>query len=212
MSVESRRGGAQRGRERPREHSPGSPGSPDQVRPAQGGRSGAEAPRRPAIEKMTNLLGPVVAENGFDLEEVSVTPAGRRRLIRVVVDGDDGVSLDDIAMVSRAVSAALDETDIMGAAPYVLEVTSPGVDRPLTEPRHWRRAAGRLVRVALSTGGDIEGRVITADDEAVHIDIDGEQRRFELRTLGRGRVQVEFRRPGDAEGAGDDVDVEPDED
>lgn len=198
MSVESRRGGAHGGRERPREQ------------------------RHAPIDKLIGLLGPVVAESGFDLEEVVVTPAGRRRLVRVVVDGDDGVSLDDIALVSRAVSGALDETDLMGAAPYVLEVSSPGVDRPLTEPRHWRRAAGRLVRVAVAAdSAELEGRVIAADDEAVLFDVDGQERRVALAALGRGRVQVEFRRSGDAADAAPiaeadtvdiDVDVEPDED
>ena len=84
----------------------------------------------------------------MDLESVRVSVAGRRRLLRVVVDSDHGVSLDDAADVSRDVSAALlDATDVIGDVPYTLEVSSPGVDRPLTEPRHWRRAAGRLVRV-----------------------------------------------------------------
>jgi ribosome maturation factor RimP len=112
------------------------------------------------------LLEPIVGTSGFDLEELRVEPAGRRRLIRLVVDSDAGVSLDDVAAVSQAVSSALDESDVMGSAPYVLEVTSPGVDRPLTEPRHWRRAAGRLIRAPLAGGGQIEGRVMTADDEA----------------------------------------------
>lgn len=184
MSVESRRGGAQRGHERPREQ------------------------RRAPIDKLTGLLRPVVAESGFDLEEINVTPAGRRRLVRVVVDGDQGVSLDDIAVVSRAVSDALDRTELMGAAPYVLEVTSPGVDRPLTEPRHWRRAAGRLVRVTAGPEEEIEGRVITADDETVLFDIDGRERRLELAALGRGRVQVEFHRPGGTTGTTGTAEVE----
>jgi len=83
----------------------------------------------------------------MDLESVRVGSAGRRRLLRVIVDADGGVSLDGIALVSREVSARLDATGAMGEAPYTLEVSSPGVDRPLTLPRHWRRAVGRLVRV-----------------------------------------------------------------
>ena len=90
---------------------------------------------------LLRLLEPVVAEAGFDLEDVLVTPAGKRRQVRVIVDGDGGVSLDDVAVVSQRVSAALDDSAAMGSGPYVLEVTSPGVDRPLTQPRHWRRAA-----------------------------------------------------------------------
>jgi ribosome maturation factor RimP len=142
----------------------------------------------------------VISEAGFDLEEIRVESAGRRRLVRLVVDADEGVSLDDVATVSQAVSSVLDSSDAMGSAPYVLEVTSPGVDRPLTEPRHWRRAVGRLVRVPLTAGGEVEGRLVTAEDEAVVIDVAGEERRFGLDELGRGRVQVEFRR----DGAGDE--------
>jgi ribosome maturation factor RimP len=155
--------------------------------------------RDEAGQRLARLLTPIVATVGFDLEELRVEPAGRRRLVRLVVDADGGVSLDDVATVSQAVSAALDESDAMGSAPYVLEVTSPGVDRPLTELRHWRRAAGRLVRAPLVAGGEIEGRVMTADDEAVVIDVAGEQRRLGLDELGRGRVQVEFRRDGAAD-------------
>ncbi|WP_051712107.1 ribosome maturation factor RimP [Spirillospora albida] len=164
---------------------------------------------------LTGLLAPAVAEAGFDLEEVDVRPAGRRRLVRIVVDADGGVSLDDIARLSETASALLDGSDAMGSAAYVLEVTSPGVDRPLTEPRHWRRAAGRLVVAPLTAGGQVEGRVIAADDESVEFDVvtkakgkgkgkgagkggaDGDpaagRRRFLLGELGRGRVQVEFR-------------------
>ena len=83
----------------------------------------------------------------MDLESVRVGSAGRRRLLRVVVDADGGVALDDIALISRDLSARLDETGAMGETAYTLEVSSPGVDRPLTQPRHWRRAVGRLVRV-----------------------------------------------------------------
>ena len=96
--------------------------------------------------KLREQLEPVVAALGYDLEDVTAQRAGSRQLLRVVVDGDGGISLDDIAEVSQAVSAALDESDPMGEAPYDLEVTSPGVSRPLTLPRHWRRAAGGSCR------------------------------------------------------------------
>src|SRR6185503_10759168 len=118
------------------------------------------SPARADIDgtKLRVQLEPVVAALGYDLEEVVVHRAGSRRLLRIVVDGDGGVSLDDIAEVSQAVSAALDENDQMGETAYDLEVTSPGVSRPLTEPRHWRRAAGRLVQVPLTAGGELTGR------------------------------------------------------
>ena len=108
----------------------------------------------PTTSRLAGWIEPVVGAAGYDLEELVVTPAGRRSIVRVVVDRDAGVTLDDIAEVSRAVSDVLDANDDgMGRAPYVLEVTSPGVDRPLTEPRHWRRNAGRLVTVAIGPAG-----------------------------------------------------------
>ena len=93
------------------------------------------------------LLAPVVAAHGVDLEAVSVSRAGSRSVVRVVVDRDGGLDLDGVAEVSRTVNAALDAVgdDVIHGS-FVLEVTTPGVDRPLTEPRHWRRAAGRRGR------------------------------------------------------------------
>ena len=165
--------------------------------------------------RLAGLIGPVVAAAGMDLESVRASVAGRRRLLRVVVDSDHGVSLDDAAEVSRDVSAALDATDVMGDMPYTLEVSSPGVDRPLTEPRHWRRAARRLVRVKAGAG-TVQGRVLAADAAGVTLDIDGAGHRFGYGDLGAGAVQVEFGRLPDAEldelsGAGVDDDGISDE-
>src|ERR1700734_4434902 len=131
-----------------------------------GGPRHAPRPRQPASGgsadegKIADVIEPVVTAAGMDLESVRVTAAGRRRLLRVVVDSDLGVSLDDAAAISRKLSAALDTVAVMGDFPYTLEVSSPGVDRPLTEPRHWKRATGRLVTVAL-TRGDIPGEALT---------------------------------------------------
>jgi ribosome maturation factor RimP len=156
-------------------------------------------------DQIRRLLEPVITAAGLDLEEVDVRPAGRRRLLRVVVDRDDGIGLDDVARVSTAVSTALDRSTAMGDAPYVLEVTSPGVDRPLTEPRHWRRATGRLVRVAPIGGQTLTGRVLSVDDCVVRLEVAGTEARLELAELGPGHVQVEFTR------VGSDRDVEPEE-
>jgi ribosome maturation factor RimP len=149
--------------------------------------------------RLAGLIQPVVAAAGMDLETVRVTVAGRRRLLRVVVDSDHGVSLDDAADISRELSATLDATDAMGDVPYTLEVSSPGVDRPLTEPRHWRRAAGRLVRVKTTTAGTVQGRVLAADADGVTLDVEGSARRFGYGDLGAGAVQVEFGRMPDTE-------------
>jgi len=147
--------------------------------------------------RLTRVLGPAVRSAGLDLESVKVVAAGRRRLLRVVVDADRRPSLDDIAELSRSLSKELDDSGVMGEAAYTLEVSSPGVDRPLTEPRHWRRARGRLVRVPLAPGapghpGTIEGRVITAGPDGVILDVAGHQRELGYQELGPGQVQVEF--------------------
>ncbi|NED83277.1 ribosome maturation factor RimP, partial [Streptomyces sp. SID11233] len=101
-------------------------------------------------ERLRELLESLVTARDLDLEEITVTPAGRRRVLQIVVDGDSGVSLDTCAELSREISTVLDDTDAMGENEYVLEVTSPGADRPLTAHRHYVRATGRLVRFQLA--------------------------------------------------------------
>jgi ribosome maturation factor RimP len=155
---------------------------------------------------LVDLLAPVATAAGFDLEDVEVVPAGRRKLVRITVDRDGGLDLDAVAEVSREFDAVLDRsTDVdrlLGKTPFTLEVSSPGVDRPLTEPRHWRRAVGRLVDVRLQAGGEASGRIVGADDHAVTIATAAGERTVPYTELGRGRVQLEFNRksPTDTEG------------
>jgi ribosome maturation factor RimP len=139
--------------------------------------------------RLRELVEPVAVTEGYDLEEVGISQAGRRSVVKVVVDRDGGVDLDAVADVSRAISAVLDDADALGERPYVLEVTSPGVDRPLTEPRHWRRNIGRKVKA-----GDVEGRICAVTDDGVTIEIDGATREFAFAELTAGRVIVEFTR------------------
>ena len=156
--------------------------------------------------RLSELLAPVVAGSGADLEDVSVSKAGKRSVVRVVVDRDGGVSLDDVADVSRVISDALDALDEQDPAAlgpsYVLEVTSPGVDRPLTQPRHWRRNTHRLVTATLRDGTTATGRITAADDAAVTLDVDGTERVLPYDDVARGVVQVEFARK---DGEGDDA-------
>lgn len=153
----------------------------------------------PRGDDLKPLLEPVVAGAGYELDDVVVTPVGRRSLVRVTVDGDDGVDLDAIAVVSRAVADALDAsaTPFGGdtGMPYTLEVSSPGVDRPLTELRHWRRAKGRLVSTSTAAdGARFTGRVLDTSGSSVVLEVDGVPREFPVETLGQGRVQIEFNR------------------
>jgi ribosome maturation factor RimP len=149
------------------------------------------------------LLGPVVAATGLELEDVELRSVGRRLVLRVLVDGETGVSLDQVATASHAVSEALDDAEPLGDEPYTLEVSSPGVDRPLTLPRHWRRNVGRLVAVTLVDGREVTGRVLSVDDEQVELEIDTKGRKSRrsvaLADVRRALVQVEFSRVADAE-------------
>ncbi len=175
--------------------------------------------RSPQRQRLHDLLDPVVSAAGYELVDLSVSAAGRRSLVRVTVDGDGGIDLDAVADVSRLVSDTLDENDGAFAGPFVLEVSSPGVDRPLTEPRLWRRAVGRLVSVPVNEAAEpTVGRVTNLDSDGITLEVDGASRRLHWAELGTGRVQVEFSRPGDKTGpAGDaeddgDFDTEDEED
>ena len=159
--------------------------------PASGKDSAAETAR------LTRVLEPVIQAAGLDLESVRVAAAGRRRLLRVVVDADGGPGLDDIAVLSRSLSAELDSSGVMGETAYTLEVSSPGVDRPLTAERHWRRAQGRLVRVPLAPGAPgypdtVLGRVVMARPDGVVLEAGGQRLEFGYQDLGPGQVQIEF--------------------
>jgi ribosome maturation factor RimP len=152
------------------------------------------------------LATPLAAAAGLVVEDVTVTPAGRRRVLRVTVDLPEdrtgGVPMESVTAASQAISAALDTSDVMGGTPYVLEVSSPGVDRPLTERRHWSRARGRLVHVRLADGAETTGRLTAVDDDG--IDVGG--RRLPWAEVGRGRVEIEFARLDELADDGDVVD------
>jgi ribosome maturation factor RimP len=182
------------------------------------GPRAAQPGQAPDTDRLVRLLEPVVHAMDMDLEGIRVTAAGRRRVLRVVVDADGGVSLDDIALASRELSIKLDSAAEMGDQPYTLEVSSPGVDRPLTQPRHWRRAAGRLVVAPLRAeatgqqGGNgaatAEGRITGWSEHGVILERDGVTREYRYAELGPGRVQVEF---GHFDDSPDDADKgEPD--
>ncbi|MFD7438955.1 ribosome maturation factor RimP [Streptomyces sp. NPDC059861] len=151
-------------------------------------------------ERLRELLEPLVTSQGLDLEEIAVDSVGRKRVLRVVVDSDSGADLDQIADVSRALSAKLDESDAMGEGEYTLEVGTPGAERLLTQHRHYVRAIGRLVGFQLAEGGELVARILTVDDEGVDLEIPGVKgrkptaRRITFGDIAKARVQVEFSR------------------
>ncbi len=145
-------------------------------------------------DRLAEVLTAPLAATGLDVEAVDLTPAGKRRVLRVAVDKDGGVTLDDIAEATKEVSRILDGSDVMGEQPYTLEVTSPGTDRPLTHPRHWRRNAGRLVTVTLADGGSVTGRITESDDLRAVLDVDGTPEDVVYADVTRAKVQLEFNR------------------
>ncbi|WP_217168707.1 ribosome maturation factor RimP [Streptomyces sp. AC512_CC834] len=151
-------------------------------------------------ERLRELLEPLVASQGLDLEELAVDSVGRRRVLRVVVDSDTGADLDRIADVSRALSAKLDESNAMGEGEYTLEVGTPGAERSLTEHRHYVRATDRLVRFQLHEGGELVARILAVDEDGLDLEVPGVKgrkataRRLSFGDIDKARVQVEFNR------------------
>ncbi|MCV7279510.1 ribosome maturation factor RimP [Mycolicibacterium flavescens] len=158
----------------------------------------------PSQTEVIELLSGDFARAGYDIEEVVIDAAARPPRITVVADGDDGLDLDTIADLSRTASAALDSVDDR-AAPYVLEVTSPGVDRPLSTEKHYRRARGRKVELTLSDGTQLTGRLGETDGGTVRLVVrEGRQPTFTVREIpldgiAKAVVQVEFSPPNPRE-------------
>jgi ribosome maturation factor RimP len=148
-------------------------------------------------DRLAGLLAEPIEALGLDLEAVDLSKAGKRSVLRVAVDKDGGVDLDDVAAATREVSRLLDESDVMGGGSYTLEVSSPGVDRPLTLPRHWRRNASRLVKVTLAGGDEVTGRIVATDDDAAELDVEGTRQRIPYADVSKAKIQIEFKRPPD---------------
>jgi ribosome maturation factor RimP len=150
----------------------------------------SSATLRPHIE-------PLVHAMGLDLEEIEVSRAGRRSVVRIIVDVDGGISLDQIADLTHAVSERIDAEPDFGDQAFTLEVSSPGVDRPLTLPRHWRRNIGRLVSITDEAGVKVQGRILSADESGATVEIKGAPTTFEYAAVKKARIEIEFKREGD---------------
>jgi ribosome maturation factor RimP len=165
-------------------------------------------------EHISPDLEQALAGTGLVLEDVTVTPAGKRRVVKVLLDRDLGdvetvtertepLSLDEVADATRLVGEALDRSDALGEQPYTLEVSSLGVGRPLTEPRHFRRNVGRLV-TARQDGAEVTGRVVAADATQVTLEVaatrstPGHTQTLAYAAIQRAVVQVEFARPDES--------------
>ena len=156
--------------------------------------------RLPSQQQVIELLGGEFARAGYEIEDVSVQETAKPPRIVVVADGDEGLDLDAAAALARSASELLDELD--ETAPYVLEVTSPGVDRPLTSDRHFRRARGRKVEMTLSDGSQLTGRLGEPSGGILRLVMVAEGRpgNYTVRevprdTVTKAVVQVEFSPP-----------------
>lgn len=143
------------------------------------------------VQNLTELLTPAVKSAGFILEEVKVTPAGKRRIIAVIIDGEErNPSLDEVTVVSKRVSEILDNYSQLGELPFTLEVTTPGVDRPLTHERHWRKNIGRLVKVTTMAGESFTSRITSVSNTAAQL----ESGEIQFSDVKRAQVEIEFNR------------------
>ncbi|MFF2267613.1 ribosome maturation factor RimP [Cellulosimicrobium cellulans] len=170
---------------------------------------GGDAATHALRESVREAIEPAVVDAGLHLEDVTVSRAGARSVVRVVLDLPDDVEgnldLDTVAEATRPISTALDAVDPLNGA-YTLEVSTPGTDRPLTEPRHFRRARGRLVLLQLADGGTVEGRLRAGSevDPDLVLDVPGTrgavtERVVPLADVVRGQVQVELKRALEAD-------------
>ena len=154
-----------------------------------------------AKQMLMDLLSPVIESGGGFLEDIEVRAAGRRTLVRLLVDRDGGIDLDEVARLSRAASEVLDShEDALPFGEYVLEVSSPGIDRPLTQPRHFDRNVGRLLTVTDSSDAAVTGRLIAFESDVLTLELKSGQKQIALDDVTKARVEVEFN-PGSGKAA-----------
>ncbi len=142
-------------------------------------------------EQLLQILEPIASNMGLDLEDVEIKSAGKHSIVQVSIDKDGGINLDEVAQISNQISEALDAKDVLGEKPYTLEVGSPGIDRALTLPRHWRRNNGRLVKINFGSNSEI-GRIIESDNEKVSLEVKGKTRSINFDKIDKAFIQVEF--------------------
>jgi ribosome maturation factor RimP len=149
-------------------------------------------------DQISQLVTPAVEAQGFFLEEVQLVSPGKHRIVTCIVDGETSLNMDQVTGVSRAISELLDEAAFMGDAPFTLEVTSPGVDRPLTQPRHFRKNVDRLLKVVKIDGDVVTGRICSSSDLDVTLTVvekkETKEVSVKLSEIKRATVEIEFNR------------------
>lgn len=163
------------------------------------------------VSELTTLLEPVVGAFSLDLDDLEITRSGGQRILDVTIDGDNGVNLDEVAEVSRAISEFLDASDAMGDQPYVLEVGTRGIAKPLTKPVHWSRNIGRLVNVAGDAVNAV-GRIVAFTDPNVTLEVNGKPRELNINEISRAHIEVEFKKMPKEDLQADDLAVDSESD
>ncbi len=152
-------------------------------------------------DQISELVTPAVSDLGFYLEDVHVATPGNHRIVTCIVDGDLSLNLDQVTSLSRVISELLDEAAFMGETPFTLEVTSPGVDRPLTQPRHFAKNVDRLLKIVKLDGSEVTGRILSNTDLDVTLTVTVKKETFEqnvpLVDIKRAVVEIEFNRKDD---------------
>jgi len=152
-------------------------------------------------DQISELVTPAVSDQGFYLEDVHVATPGSHRIVTCIVDGDASLNLDQVTTVSRVISELLDEAAFMGETPFTLEVTSPGVDRPLTQPRHFAKNIDRLLKIIKLDGSEVTGRILSNTDQDVTLTVAVKKETIEqtvsLSEIKRAVVEIEFNRKDD---------------
>jgi ribosome maturation factor RimP len=143
-------------------------------------------------EEISAAITPALSDLGFYLEDITITSAGRRSMLTVIVDGDTHLSLDQVTVATKAISEIVENIQSLGQAPFTLEVTSPGLDRPLTKPRHWQKNIDRLVKIVLSDGKEIKGRVKDATEISATVD----EQVVKFSDIKRATLEIEFKQVG----------------
>ena len=136
------------------------------------------------------MITPAIESLGFYVEDITITSAGKRSMLTVIVDGDTHLSLDQVTVATKAISEIVENLPTLGNNPFTLEVTSPGLDRPLTKPRHWRKNQDRLIKIVLNDGKEINGRIKDSTESAVTVD----DKTINFADIKRATLEIEFKK------------------
>ncbi len=149
-------------------------------------------------DQISELITPALQQAGYFLEDLNLVTPGNHRIVTVIVDGETSLNLDQVTVASKLVSELMDEAPFMGETPFTLEVTSPGIDRPLTLPRHFAKNLSRLLKVTKTDGVVVTGRITSNNDDSVTLAVVEKKESKEvvvaLAEIKRAVVEIEFNR------------------